>query len=84
MAWTKQQVTHLIYTDVEALQSAMSILHDRIDASNEIRRDDVGQVRYYGKRVKSGKRITNEHVSIARNIAVHYAELLAKLANAVQ
>jgi len=59
----------------------MSILHDQIDISNEIRRDHVAQVRYYGKRVKSGKRITNEHVSIARQIAVHYAELLATLAN---
>ncbi len=94
MNWTKAKIEQLLRTNDKAVDRAMTVLYDRQTRDEQATSDTrhtnqrgfsachAKRGSYFGRWVKSDKRLTGHHLAKAREIALHYTQQLADEANA--
>jgi len=93
--WNKAKIKSLLERSDKAVCRAMEVLYDRqtLDEkqTSETRHSNRMGFRagghavsgsYFGRWVKSGRKLTGRHLEKARSIALHYTQQLADVANA--
>ncbi len=93
--WNKAKIRSLLETSDKAVCRAMEVLYDRQTQDEQQASDTRHSNRmgfragghaisgsYFGRWVKSGRKLTGHHLEKAREIALHYTQQLADVANA--
>lgn len=91
--WTRTEIENLLTTNNRAVEKAMVAIYERQTADEKAsettnHNNNVGfsgntarKGTYYAKWVLSGRRLTHHHLDKARQIALHHAGQLTKIAN---
>jgi hypothetical protein len=91
--WTRAEIENLLRNNNMAVEKGIVAIFERQTADEQEsestnHHNNIGfcgwaarNGTYYAKWVKSGRRLTGSHLEKARNIALHHAGQLTKIAN---